>query len=159
MNVLTIAGNVGRDARINQVNTANGPISVLNFAVAVQKRQKGSDGKPLTLWVDCALWGARADALAAYVVKGTKITVTGEADVETYQSNDGQTLAKMILKVSDLTLQGGGQAVQNQQPQGQAQGQQPAPAYRPPVVPQQQPARQPNPPANPPIDFDDDIPF
>lgn len=161
MNLLTIAGNLGREARINQVQGQNGPISVANFAVAVKKRQKGSDGKPLTLWVDCALWGTRADALAQYLTKGTRVAVSGEADVEQYQAQDGTMVPKLTLRVNELTLLGGGEQAQQQGGQGQP--------YQQPMQRQQQPAGQPGgyqAPAPQPQgqqggfdDFDDDIPF
>lgn len=118
MNVLTIAGNIGRDCRVNSVNGQNGAISVCNFVVAVDKRQKDQNGQKQTLWVECALWGARADALAQYLTKGTKVSVSGEADVTSYTDNNGNVVPKMTLRVNDVTLQGGGQQ------QGQQGGQQ-----------------------------------
>lgn len=153
MNILTIAGNLGRDARINQVNGSNGPISVANFSVAVKKRQKGSDGKPLTLWIDCAIWGNRADALGPYLTKGTRVAVSGEADVEQYQAHDGTMVPKLTLRVNELTLLGGGE---QQQQQGQPQQQ-----YRQPAAPRQPqaPAPQPQGQQGGFDDFDDDIPF
>ena len=49
MNVLTIAGNVGKDAKINQVQTSTGFISVANFSVAVATMKKDpSTGKPIS---------------------------------------------------------------------------------------------------------------
>lgn len=168
MNILTIAGNVGRDSTLNSVNTAQGQISVLNFAVAVASQKKGEDGKPLAIWFDCALWGKRAELLAQYIKKGTKISVCGSVDVELYQTNGGETRAKMVVKVLDVTLQDS--ARNDQQSAQQQQQQQPAPAYRP-AMPQQkpQPQQQQAQPsasmqqqlaaqgAN--ADYDDDIPF
>lgn len=169
MNVLTIAGNLGREARLNSIQGQQGPVSVLNFAVAVKKRQKGDDGKPLTLWVDCSLWGARADALAQYLQKGTRVSVTGEADVTTYQDGAGNTVPKLTLRVNDITMLGGGEQQQQQQggygagPAYQAQGaapQQQRPAQQPQAGGYQQPAaRKAQAPAGPENQFDDDIPF
>lgn len=151
MNVLTISGNLGRDARLNSVQTGSGPMSVLNFAVGVRKRQKDQQGNAQTLWVECALWGKRADSLAQYMLKGTKVTVTGEADVDTYQDGQGVTHAKMTLTVNDVDMHGSNSATaagaQASRPQGNSS---PANANR---APQQPAANQ------PPMDFDDDIPF
>lgn len=109
MNVLTIAGNLGRDARLNAVQGQQGPVSVANFAVAVKKRQKDQQGNYQTLWVDCSLWGTRADALAQYLQKGTRVSVTGEADVTTYTDNNGNVVPKLTLRVNEITLLGGGE--------------------------------------------------
>lgn len=146
MNVHVLAGNIGADPRLNSINGQQGPISVLNFSLAVQKRQKGQDGKYLTLWVECSLWGTRADALAPYLKKGSKVTVTGESDVETYQANDGSVRAKMTLRINELTMQGSAsdqapaqnQQAQNAAPQGGYQQQQPQ--QRPQSQPQGQQA-------------------
>lgn len=143
MNIASFAGNVG-NARFNTVNTANGENSVLNFSLAVAKRQKGQDGKPLTLWVDCALWGKRADVLQQYIQKGTKLAVSGSVDVEIFTKDDGQTIPKMTMMVNDLTLQGDGSAG-NQKPQAQQSNPQQG-------QPQQQGGQMPEPID----DFDDD---
>lgn len=129
MNFAAFAGNVG-NVRFNTVNTNDGQKSVLNFSLAVSKRQKGADGKPLTLWVDCALWGARADSLQQYIQKGTKLSVSGPVDVELFTKDDGQAIPKMTLMVNELTLQGEGSGGQQkaQQPQQQPQRQQPVQA-------------------------------
>lgn len=175
MNVLTIAGNVGRDSELRQVNTSSGQQSVLSFAVAVKSSKKDAEGKYISVWFDCSLWGKRADTLVQYIKKGSSVTVTGEVELEQYTNSQGVAGAKMKINVQNVTLQGGGQQ-QSSNGQGQAQQQQ-----RPQHVQQSQqssnhPARQAPPqgyqpqigtnpmqqamhnPAGP-IDFDDDIPF
>lgn len=143
MNVLTIAGNVGRDSELRQVNTASGTQSVLSFAVAVKSSKKGDDGKYLSTWFDCSLWGKRAETLVQYIKKGQSIAVVGEVELEQYTSSQGQAGAKMKVNVSNVTLQGGSQSApqsntnqaQPQQPQQQQrQPQQPAPQrHQPPA--------------------------
>lgn len=95
MNAWAIAGNVGKDAVLR--HTANGD-PVLGFSVAVSER-KGNEN--VTLWVDCALWGKRAQSLEEYVKKGQKVAVSGRAGV---RMHDGK--AYMTLNVAELTLQG-----------------------------------------------------
>lgn len=135
MNCLSIAGNVGRDAELRQVNTANGTQSVLSFAVAVKSSKKGDDGKYLSDWFDCSLWGKRADSLAQYIKKGSSVAVFGEVSLEQYTTAQGQAGAKMKINVQNVTLLGGNQqqpqqaaqasAQQPQQPQQQAYNQAP----------------------------------
>ena len=163
MNVTTIAGNVGKDSRLNSVQTNNGPMSVLNFSVAVQTSKKDqATGKYISLWFDCALWGRRADTMVNYIKAGTKLSLSGEVGVDSYTDGHGQIKPKLTLNVREVTLQGGNQ----QQGQQQApQQQQPAQQY------QQQPQnnayaqQRSNPPVqqqtyqDPPMDFIDDIPF
>lgn len=137
MNTATFAGNVGQDPRMNSVNTQNGPKSVLNFSLAVQKRTKDQQGNYETLWIDCAVWGDRADKLSQYITKGTKLAVSGSVDVDSYEGNNG-FVPKLTMMVNELTLQGGGQSQgQNNQAQGgyTQQSQQQAPQQQ---APQQQ---------------------
>jgi single-strand DNA-binding protein len=137
MNVLTIAGNVGRDSELRQVNTASGTQSVLSFAVAVKSSKKGDDGKYLSTWFDCSLWGKRADSLAQYIKKGQSIAVVGEVELEQYTNAQGQAGAKMKINVSNVTLQGGSQSAPQQATQpAQPQQQQPQQSYN---QPRQQP--------------------
>ena len=128
MNTATFAGNVGQEPRMNSVNTANGPKSVLNFSLAVQKRTKDQQGNYETLWVDCAVWGERADKLSQYITKGTKLAVSGSVDVDSYDGQNG-VVPKLTMMVNELTLQGGGQNQgqnqNNQSQQGGYQQQQP----------------------------------
>lgn len=130
MNLLTIAGNVGQEPRHSSVGEGENATSVLNFSVAVNERRRGEN---VTTWIDCALWGRRADALAPYIGKGSKVTVYGPVSAEVFTPNGGEPRAKIKMRsVQDIALQGGGQ--QDGQP-AQSSG-------------EQQPA-----------DFDDDIPF
>ena len=183
MNTASFAGNVGQDPRMNTVNTSNGQKSVLNFSLVVQKRTKDQQGNYETLWVDCAIWGDRADKLSQYITKGTKLAVSGSVDVDSYEGNNG-FVPKLTLMVNELTLQGGGQQGQSQgtqnnqsyapqqnapqqnqpqgsyqQPQGNAQGQ-----YQQQGNQNQAPQGGHNKQQqggfnSPSIDFDDDIPF
>lgn len=143
MNVLTIAGNVGNVQELRSVNTASGSQSVLGFSVAVRTNKKGNDGKYLSQWFDCAIWGKRAETLVQYIGKGSKVTVTGEVELEQYQNKDGTPGAKMKINVRDVALQ------------GDAGQQQPAPAPQPSQQPRQQAPAQPKNDD----DFLDDIPF
>ena len=63
---------LGRDA---EVRTTSQGESVATLALAFSYGRKGSDGKRPTQWVDGALWGKRAEALAPYLLKGGLVSV------------------------------------------------------------------------------------
>ena len=157
MNVLTISGNLGKDAVVRDA----GGTSVAGFSIAMKS---GYGDKAQTIWVDCSLWGKQAESgLVQYLKKGQFVVVTGEMGT---REHEGKTY--ITLRVEKVTL-GGKQeaqqapqqrpAPQPQQPQQQAYNQAPRPApaqYN--QAPQQQFAQQYA--ASPqPIDFTDDIPF
>lgn len=95
MNNWTVAGNVGKDAVLR--HTPQGD-PVLSFSVGVYDRN-GHESP--TLWVDCSLWGKRAESLEQYIGKGQKVVVSGQAGVRVH---DGK--AYMTMRVADVTLQG-----------------------------------------------------
>lgn len=103
MQIATIAGNLGRDAELKQTSNGN---DVLNFAVAVNEKR---DGKDVTTWYDCAVWGKRGIALEKYLTKGTRVTIIGRLSVRAYQRKDGSPGATMQISASEVVLQGGGE--------------------------------------------------
>jgi single-strand DNA-binding protein len=96
MNVLTIAGNIGKDAELR--TTQNGK-QVAGFSVAVLK---GRDQE--TTWFNCSLWGERAAKLASYLTKGSRVTVSGEVSA---REHNGKAYLQVFVR--ELTLQGGGE--------------------------------------------------
>lgn len=98
MKVITIAGNIGKDAvtRRTQDGTA-----VTGFPVAVEDR---NGREKSTFWFDVALWGTRGEKLAQYLTKGTKVVVTGDL---TRRDHEGKTY--LGVKADNVTLMGGGE--------------------------------------------------
>ena len=132
---------IGRDVEVRQA----GADVVANISLAFSFGKKDADGKRKTQWVDATMWGAKAQALAPYLLKGGLVSVTlDDVCIETYQSAKGDG-HKLVGRVAQIELAGGGQA---QQSAPQAPRQQAAPA------PQRRPAPAPN---N--DQFADDIPF
>ena len=41
------------------------------------------------MWVNVTLWGKSAESLSPYLVKGTKVIVTGKLSIKKYKANDG----------------------------------------------------------------------
>lgn len=100
MRTAIFAGFIGRDAELRSVPSGD---SVAGFSLAVST---GTKDKPETLWIDCSLWGKRADSLASYLLKGTPVTVCGDVGLQTYTTNAGQPGAKITCRVDKLTFGG-----------------------------------------------------
>lgn len=151
MNNATFAGRLGRDAELRHTT---GGHQVANFSLAVDERGPGGD--KLTLWVDCSLWGDRAEKLVDYLKKAKQVAVSGRIGVRTYEAQ-GETRAVLTLRVSELTLLGGGEREEGgERPARTSQPARPAAGQS---APRAQPAARPA-PAAPAADFaDDDIPF
>jgi single-strand DNA-binding protein len=151
MNLITIAGRLGRDAELKTISSGK---SVANFAVAVDI---GRGDKKTTQWIDCSLWGERAEGLTPYLTKGKAITAAGDFNLRIFNKKDGTPTAVITCDVQRLTLQS-----------SRSDAQQPglafssAPAAPPLPAPPMRPSTwlsEKQPPVAPPSNFDDDIPF
>lgn len=116
MNIWIFTGRVGRDA---ELRSTQGGEKVLGFTVA---NDVGFGDRKTTQWVDCSLWGKRAEALANYVKKGDKITVSGELKLEDFQRRDGSQGSKLSVRVAEIELGGNKQNGDNDTQQAGSRG-------------------------------------
>jgi single-strand DNA-binding protein len=98
MNSLTVSGGITRDAEIKYLQNGD---AVCSFSVA---DSEGRD-KPTIFW-SCSLFNKRAEALAQYITKGSKVTVVGRVTERTYIDKNGQERKAMDVRVNDIALQG-----------------------------------------------------
>ncbi|EKC5751860.1 single-stranded DNA-binding protein [Cronobacter sakazakii] len=139
INVITISGNVGKDAVLRV--TPNGK-HIANFSLPAKS---GFGDNEKTSWLNCKMFGAMAEKLSASVVKGAKVTVSGEFLIEEWTRNDGTQAQTPTILVRDIDLPPRGSQTQESSPTQPSQLRQQA---------QPRPAQE-----APPMDFDDDIPF
>ena len=142
MNLLTVTGNIGKDAEVRQAGSS----TLCEFSLAFKS---GYGDKAKTVWIKCTLWGKRAEGqLPQYLVKGSQVAISGEFSMDEWEK-DGAKHSMPVVNVQSLDLIGGKQeprAPQAQQPQHSSAKSPPQGAY-----PQKQPAGF--------DDFNDDIPF
>lgn len=133
---------LGKDVELRFIPSGD---AVVNLALAFSYGKKGDDGKRPTQWVDAAVFGKRAEAIAPFLTKGGLVSVLIEdVHIETYQSAKGEG-TKLVGRIAQIDLAGGGQAQQAA----------PAPTQQR-AVPAPRPAPKPAPNFS---DLDDDIPF
>ena len=144
MQIITLHGNIGRDAEVYQTQSGQ---SVCNFNLAVNDR--GKDGEDVTTWYRCAVWGNRGERLKQYLTKGTRATVVGRLQLGVYTGNDGQPRvdANVTVDEIDFTRPRDEQGAQAQPAQTYGQAQTYATTYD--RMAAQQPAQQ----------YGDEIPF
>lgn len=106
-----------------------GSTPVINLVLPCEYGRKGDDGRYPVEWLECALWGKRAEGLAPYLLKGQWVAVTvGDVHVETYNGRNG-TGHKLVGRIEQIKLVGPAPQQNQQAPQQQpAQNTQPAPA-------------------------------
>lgn len=136
INNVSLTGRLTRDPELRVTAGGTQLLSFnLAFNTSVRNRQTG-EWDERGNFIDCTIFGKRAEALSHYLTKGQKVAVTGELRYSTWEK-DGQRHSKLDVIVDDIVFM------------SQRQGaNQPAQASAP---------QAPMPPAVDP--FDDDIPF
>lgn len=102
VNSTTLSGNISREPELRA--TASGA-TVLQFGLAFSNRAKNKNGEweNVPSFIDCVIFGARADALSRHLHKGTKITVQGKLRWSQWERN-GEKRSKIELAVEELDL-------------------------------------------------------
>ncbi len=98
MQVLVIAGNVGKDAVLRRTQDGE---PVLGFSVAVDNGKDKDGNNRAATWVEASVWGKRAQSLEQHIVKGTKLALTGRPTV---REHDGKAYLGIVL--NELTFMG-----------------------------------------------------
>lgn len=117
INTITIAGNVGKDAVLRV--TPNGK-HIASFSLPAKS---GFGDNEKTSWLQCKMFGAMAEKLSASILKGAKVTVTGEFVLEEWTKDDGTKVSTPTIVVRDIDLppkQNGQQQSRPQQSHGQS---------------------------------------
>ena len=98
MNVLDAIGGIGKDAELRYTP---GGDAICQFSFALTS---GYGDKQMTTWLNCNLWGKRAETLAPMLLKGTRVGITGELTNRPYTDKQGNEKHSLELRVSDVTL-------------------------------------------------------
>ena len=94
---ITAVGNLAADPEVRTV----GDNDVANFTIICNKKIKGEDH---TSALRCAVWGPRAKVVSDFLTKGSQVTVTGQAYIETFERKDGSPGASLDVAVNDFSL-------------------------------------------------------
>ncbi len=114
INRVIITGNLTREPELR--HTAAG-MPVLALGVAVHDRRTNpatGEWEDFPNFVDCTMFGGRAEALAQYLSKGSKVAIEGKLRWSQWE-RDGQKRSKLEVVVEELDFMSGrGQAASDQ---------------------------------------------
>lgn len=156
INRVNISGNLTRDPELRV--TASGT-QILAFGVAVNDRRRNpqtNEWEDVPNFVDCVVFGSRAEALSRFLSKGSKVAIEGKLRYSSWETKEGQRRSKLEVVVDEVEFL----SSRNQQAGGQGGYQQPA-SYTAPVAAAPQQSYAPRPVQAPPSTevYDEDIPF
>ncbi len=90
---ITAHGNLGQDPELKDVSQSQ-----------LQTSHLPPNRQGRTTWINCQVWGKRADTAMQYLRKGSAITVAGRGKVRTYEKKDGSQGQILELSVDQFTL-------------------------------------------------------
>ena len=168
INSVTISGNLTRDPELRQTQSG---MAILSLGVAVNDRrrnQQTGEWEDYANFVDCTVFGNRAEALSKILTKGMKVCINGRLHYRAWQDQNGQKRSKLEVTANEvdiMTSRGGNGGGYQGNGGGYQQRSQGSYAASAPAQYSQQPAAQapaPQAPVPAPPDagvYDEDIPF
>ncbi len=156
-NKVMLIGNLTRDPQLSYTPNQT---AVVDFGLAINRRWTGQDGsqRDETCFVDCRMFGKRAEVVNKYCKKGNPLFVEGRLTFDSWQAQDGSKRSKLRVTVENFEFLGGGggggasRGGEGQAGQSYGGGNQGEQSYGGGGTPAAAPAQQ------PPVG-DDDIPF
>ena len=106
INRVIISGNLTRDPEIRHTT---GGTSVLAIGVAVNDRRRNNqtgEWEDYPNFVDCTMFGGRAEAVSRYLSKGSKVAIEGRLRWSQWE-RDGRKQAKLEVIVDDIEFMSG----------------------------------------------------
>lgn len=139
INRVVVSGNLTRDP---ELRVTPGGTQVLGFGVAVNDRrrnQQTGEWEDYPNFIDCTMFGNRAEALSRILHKGMKVAIEGKLRYSSWEDkNGGGRRSKVEIITDEVVLMSlnpnGQQASQQYAPQGYQQ--QYAPQQAPQTAPQ-----------------------
>jgi len=145
INRVNITGNLTRDPELRA--TAGGT-QMLAFGVAVNDRRKNPQTgawEDVPNFVDCIVFGSRAEAVSRFISKGSKVAIEGKLRYSSWETKEGQRRSKLEVIVDEIEFMSS-QGQQVTSPAAEAAKVADTPAYGTPRAPE-------------PEFYDADIPF
>lgn len=102
INSVSISGNLTRDP---QLMATGGGTAVLHFGIAVNDRRKNQqtgEWEDYPNFIDCTMFGTRAEKLSAYLHKGLKVSILGKLRYSSWETDDGQKRSKLEVIVDEI---------------------------------------------------------
>jgi single-strand DNA-binding protein len=113
---VNISGNLTRDPELRQTQ---GGMAVLSLGVAVNDRRKNQqtgEWEDYANFVDCTMFGPRAEKLAQHLTKGTKVAIEGKLHWSQWEK-DGAKRSKLEVIVDEIEFMSRGERGQQRQQQ------------------------------------------
>ena len=101
INRVVLTGNLTRDPEVRRTQSG---MAIMSFGLAVNDRRRNSqtgEWEDVANFIDCTMFGTRAEAVSNYLSKGSKIGLEGKLRYSSWE-RDGQKRSKLEVIVDEL---------------------------------------------------------
>ena len=101
INRVCVTGNLTRDPEFRATQSGS---QVLSFGIAVNDRRKNQqtgEWEDYPNFVDCTMFGTRAEKIANYIAKGSKVAIEGKLRYSSWE-RDGERRSKLEVIVDEI---------------------------------------------------------
>ena len=102
INRVIVSGNLTRDPEVRTTASGN---PVMGFGIAVNDRRKNSqtgEWEDYPNFIDCTMFGARAQSVFRFLSKGSKVAIEGKLRWSQWETNEGQKRSKIEIIVDEI---------------------------------------------------------
>ncbi len=106
VNKVFLMGNLTRDIEMRQFPSGG---NVGSFGLAVNEKYKDRNDQWVERvdFIDCDIFGKRAEAMAKYLGKGQAVFIEGRLRLDQWEDKQGQKRSKLKVVVTDFQFVGG----------------------------------------------------
>lgn len=103
VNQIVLAGHISKEPALSFLPSQT---AVCNFALAINEKYTNSDGDKCekVCFIDCSIFGKRAEAFNKYLSKGQPVLITGKLNYQQWTSDDGSKHSKHEVTVKDFNF-------------------------------------------------------
>ena len=102
LNCISVTGRLTRDATVKSIKDG---LNLLTFDIA---NNIGYGDREKTNFYTVNMWGEKGIKLCQYLVKGSRVAVSGEESLNVWTTQTGETKTSRIITTNNITLLGGG---------------------------------------------------
>lgn len=102
INRVIVSGNLTRDPEVRTTASGN---PVMGFGIAVNDCRKNSqtgEWEDYPNFIDCTMFGARAQSVSRFLSKGSKVAIEGKLRWSQWETNEGQKRSKIEIIVDEI---------------------------------------------------------
>ena len=106
-NRVYLMGNLTRDPQLSYTPNQT---AVVDFGIATNRKWTGQDGnqREETCFVDCRMFGKRAEVINKYCKRGNPLFVEGRLTFDSWEAQDGSKRSKLRVTVENFEFISGG---------------------------------------------------